>query len=212
MKSLLLIFFGLLFGLSQVLAEEPAAAEVFGVPVTNDVLFIIDASSSMDEEFGLHSRFGAAINEVIRAIELLPENLRFSVAAIDEGIHWVVGNYQLHAATPENKKILISAIEDLETGKGSNFEISLALPIVYTPRPTQVILISDSSPDDFEHLDEIEALAADRIRVDCIGIQLSRQSISHYREIAHSTGGKFVFADSPDPIVEPERFKSAGIE
>ncbi|MEM7012396.1 MAG: vWA domain-containing protein, partial [Verrucomicrobiota bacterium] len=181
----------------QAETPEPAAAEVFGIPIEDDVLFIIDASAEMNRPFGLHSRFTVATDEIAAAIEALPEDIRFNVAAVDEGVHWVDGQYQLVNATPEIKEALTTVVKDLDTGKGSNFELALAAPIVFSPRPKQVVLISASKPEDLSHLDEIKQLADADIRVDCVGIKLNSAGAGAMREIAHPTGGKFVYADEP---------------
>ncbi|MFT5470440.1 MAG: hypothetical protein ACI8UO_005568 [Verrucomicrobiales bacterium] len=200
---------------APVLAEETsAAAEVFGIPIKGDVLIVIVASSTMDEPFALHSRLGVCVEEVIRGIENLPAGTKFNVAAVDEGLHWNDGFYQLHPATAEHKNSLITALEQLETGEGSNFEIALALPIVFTPRPTQVVLISDGSPETFAHVDEIEKLVEAGIRVDCVGFEQTRREAGRLREIAHPSGGKFNYADPPQAKAapEPEIVARSGIE
>lgn len=210
MRPLVILFVLLCSTLGE---DDSAAAEVFGIPIQGDVLFVIDASNTMDEPFGMHSRLGVVISEVARAIEKLPQNLRFNVAAFDRGLRWTDSSYRLHPAIEKHKKAIIAVVEDLETGEGANFEIALALPIVFTPRPAQVVLITDSRPDDLDHVDEIEKLVEAGIRVDCIGIELTRREAGFLREISGPSGGKFDYADQPRPASVGSKIVSrAGIE
>lgn len=195
---------------------EPAAApaEILGIPIEGDVLFVIDASETMDEAYGLHSRLSVAAEAVAAAVEALPPDRKFNFAAFDSGIHWIDGFYRLVPATRANKDILLSALENLETGEGSSYEIALALPVVFAPRPKQVILITGGQPENFDHVDEIQALVDLGVRVDCVGLGLNRRGISQLREIAHPAGGTVVYADEPQPVepIPKPLPASAGIE
>ncbi|MEM7014149.1 MAG: vWA domain-containing protein [Verrucomicrobiota bacterium] len=181
----------------QLLKSEKRQVNCFEVPIVSDVLFLIDASPTMDSEFGDNTRLSATVEEVSNAIWNLPENLRFNVAFFDDGLHWVDGFYRLLPADNTNKSHIIQSMYKVEVGFGANYEIALGFPMVYSPRPKQVILITDGRPGDLRHLDEAKALQEAKIQLDVVGLDLSALSLRMMREISKPTGGSVAVAKEP---------------
>lgn len=178
-------------------ASAMTRAEFFEIPITQDILFIVDASGSMDRSFGSETRFEATIRELIRAIETLPASIRFNVAMFDKGNHWTDGTFTLHPATPENKETLVSQIEQVETGSGTNYSAALAFPTMFDPIPKQVILLSDGQPNDNRYTSLLEDLASRDMRIDTIGLDIGGNAASVLQDIADQTGGILYLVSEP---------------
>jgi hypothetical protein len=171
-------------------AEAKTEATFFGIPLKEAVLFVVDASGSMNNGFGGITRFQAVIKELIGAIDSLEPNQAFNVALFDGGIHWTDGSWTLQEGTQENIDSMIAVLKTMNTDRGTNYEAALNLPMMYTPRPAQVIFLSDGAPTGgYDYSDEVQALANNGIRVDCVGIALDSSTLSNLEAIAGATGG-----------------------
>ncbi|MEM7014148.1 MAG: vWA domain-containing protein, partial [Verrucomicrobiota bacterium] len=204
---------------------EATTTAFFDVPISDDVLFVIDSSGSMDSEFNDGTRFEAVIGELIRTIPTLPDSIKFGVAMFDSGIEWVstsdnlftmiepdpdtlyamgvdlcqhecdaVEGYVLIDATEENKAAMISAVQSVTSGGGTNYEVGLRFAVQFDPMPGQVIFLSDGRPNSGDYPggswpDEVEDLAELGIRVDTIGMQLGDDELGNLEWIAGTTGG-----------------------
>lgn len=184
---------------SEYLDSDPAEAisttEFFDVPIIGDVLFVVDASSSMNSDFGGVSRYEAAISELTSAIDRIPSNLKFNVAMFDADMHWVDGTWQLHEATEPNQQNMITQVQAVPNDSGTDYQVGLAYPIAFTPRPTQVIFLSDGRSDN-DYSAELQDLVDNGIRVDTIGIG-DLDDFDSLQEIATATGGTFNYVEEP---------------
>lgn len=181
--------------LDSSLVDAATTSLFFDTPTTGNVLFIVDASGSMNADFGPKSRFDATIDELISAIRGLPSNIRFNVGMFDRNTHWTDGSFQLHLATQANKQQLISKIESVETGNGTNYSAGLALPLQFTPIPDQVIFLSDGEPNRDDYLNQLQALVQAGVRVDTIGLESNRKAKAVLQRIADETGGSVQFVE-----------------
>ncbi|MFT5470441.1 MAG: hypothetical protein ACI8UO_005569, partial [Verrucomicrobiales bacterium] len=214
--------------------SEATTTSFFEVPIGDDVLFVIDASSSMNSNFNGQERFDAVIAELVQVIPTLPANVRFNVAMFDGGIHWVgtdanvaayldpdpnelfaiagtgdpneiclapgetnpnaLPGYVLRPATDTNKQAMVNALLQINNHSGTNYEIGLTYPLQFDIIPGQVIFLTDGRPNGGDYpngpwIDEVQALGAAGIRVDCVGMQLGDDEIENLTWIATTTGG-----------------------
>ena len=171
-------------------AAATTTTDFFGSPTVGNVLFVVDASSSMGDSFGSMTRFDATIIELVSAIRGLPGNIKFNVALFDQGIHWTDGTFKLHPANLLFKDRLISQVEKLSYDRGTNYSAALSLPTMYNPIPDQVILLSDGEPNNNSFLNELAKLVELGVRVDTIGLNSSGNGRAVLQLIADETGGK----------------------
>ncbi len=179
----------------------PASAftttEFFEIPVVGNVLFVVDASSSMGNSFGNTTRFEATIDELTQAIDTLPSNLKFNVAMFDAAIHWTDGTFQLHQANAQKKQTLINQIQQLDHGSGTNYAAAFGLPQMYNPVPDQVIFLSDGEPNSDPYQSLLNNLATAGIRIDAVGLDLDNSATSVLEQIVNLTGGTLVEVGDP---------------
>jgi hypothetical protein len=175
--------------LDSVVTTAFTRAEFFNIPITGDILFVVDASSSMNRAFGSSTRFATTINELNRAIRAMPTNLRFNVAMFDNGIRWSDDTFEIHPATDTFKQSLISQMSKVDPGAGTNYTAALEIATMFTPRPRQVILLSDGQPNDTKYRDYLNQLAAEGIRIDTIGLDIGGSTANILGEIAAVTKG-----------------------
>lgn len=175
--------------------DAATTSEFFNTPAKGNVLFIVDASSSMENSFGSKTRFEATIEELISAIQGLPGNIKFNVAMFDGAVHWTDGSNKLHPANQLTKQNLIDQVEKVKTGSGTNYSAGLSLPATYQPVPDQVIFLSDGKPNNNEFLTELAELVQLGIRVDTIGLSTSSSAVAVLQMIANETGGNMVLID-----------------
>lgn len=167
--------------------------QFFEIPITGNVLFIVDASGSMERDFGSSTRFGVTIKKLKEVIDSLPSNLRFNVATFAGGIHWTDGSFELKQANNPNKNALLAEIDALEPdGRGTSYLAALSLPEMFSPLPEQVIILSDGQPQDSGYLDEVAQLAARGVRIDTIGLDFDSEDSNPLADIAALAGGNFV--------------------
>lgn len=213
--------------------DEEITTSFFDVPITGDVLFVLDASSSMNSSFDGQSRFEAVIDEVVRVIPTLPNFVKFNVAMFDGGVHWVgtdanlaaadnsdldalfasllpsdgnhcaqagghnpdaLPGYDLRPANNPNKQAMVDALLEVDNDSGTNYEVGLSYPLQFDPVPTQVIFLTDGSPNGGDApygdwVDEAQAVADAGIRVDCVGMELDDDELANLEWLANLTGG-----------------------
>ncbi len=173
-------------------ADAFTTAEFYDIPVIGNVLFVLDASSSMGNSFGNTTRFKATVDELVQAIDKLPNNLKFNVAMFDSNIHWTDGSFTLHPANANNKQSLINQIQQLDHGSGTNYAAAFELPSLFSPVPEQVIFLSDGAPNNTPYQNLVSSLAAQGIRIDAIGLDLDNSATSILEQIVGLTGGSLV--------------------
>ncbi|MDF1812345.1 MAG: VWA domain-containing protein, partial [Verrucomicrobiales bacterium] len=179
--------------------EAAVQATFFDIPLTGDrILFVLDASSSMGDSYcstGL-DRFEVALNELVSAISALGAAKEFGIAMFDAGQHWVYNSFELQPATVTNKQSAISAVSTVDYDSGTSYEAGLAFPLQYSTHPDQVIFLSDGSPNSSTGWhDELDALKAEGIQVDCVGIDCDTGEKANLSFIASETGGSTSFLD-----------------
>ncbi len=173
-------------------AEQRKAADFFGIPIVGDILFVLDASSSMNKDFGDVSRYEAVINETVRSIRNLPPNLKFSVAMFDDGEHWTDGSWQLKQATTANKNTMIELITKVKNDEGTNYAAGLGFAPKFAPNPIQVIFLSDGRPSG-SYSSQLNKLVQLKIRVDTVGVDTAndQSATDKLKAIAAATNGTF---------------------
>jgi len=180
-------------------AQAHAQASFFEIPLTgNKILFVIDASGSMNNEFldtGL-SRFEVVISEMISALTSLPASKRFGIAMFDAADHWIYNGGNLQQAGTNHKQAAIMEIGQVTTGNGTNYDAGLAFPLHFTTQPDQVIFLSDGRPNSATSWhDELDDLISAAIQVDCIGIECNSSAKANLDFIASQTGGATKYID-----------------
>ncbi|MCB1063671.1 MAG: VWA domain-containing protein [Verrucomicrobiae bacterium] len=185
-------------------ASAGATAEFFGVPTSGDVLFLIDASGSMNSSYAQgngQSRFDAVIEALISTINRLASSQNFSVVTFDSDVAWTDGSWALKPATAPNKQAMIASLQTEVAGKrsGTNYEAAFAAATRFTPNPTRVIFLTDGNPTSDTYSDEIEVLASMNISVDSIGIDLDANGLLRLEEIAIATDGVWVNLEKAGP-------------
>ena len=185
----------------SLIVDDATYSEFFGVPVTGDVLFVIDASSSMNSGFfdTHYSRYDAAVDEVVDAIQSLDPSTTFSVAMFDNGVHWTDGTFAMQLATAVNKQAMIAQIMAVRNDSGTNYQAGLGLPMSFSPLPAQVIFLSDGSPnEDDPYQTQLDALVAAGIKVDTVGLDLDVDDVvpvGVLQAISDATGGTMNLVD-----------------
>ena len=101
--------------------EASTSASFFGQPLSGRVLFVIDASSSMNAIFSGQSRFDAAIQETVDAIWAMDPEQAFNVAMFDAGVHWTDGSGELKSANQANKISMTYMIQRVDNDSGTNY-------------------------------------------------------------------------------------------
>jgi hypothetical protein len=107
----------------------------------------------------------------------------------DNGIRWSDDTFELHPATDTFKQSLISQMSKVDPGAGTNYTAALEIATMFTPRPRQVILLSDGQPNDTKYRDYLNQLAAEGIRIDTIGLDIGGSTANILGEIAAVTKG-----------------------
>ncbi|MCP5550747.1 MAG: VWA domain-containing protein [Akkermansiaceae bacterium] len=179
-------------------ATAQTTAEFFGIPVEGDVLFVLDASSSMNSSFGGLSRYEATIREAIASINRLEGTQSFNVAMFAKDLHWTDGSFTLHPATAENKQAMIDLLPTIDNGSGTNYEVALALPLMFDPKPKTVFFLTDGRPSNtWDYTDELAALVSAGIKVNGVFLGGSENDQEKLREISDATGGEFIAPEAP---------------
>lgn len=177
-------------------AEAVTGAAFFDIALTGDVLFILDASGSMNASHGTSTRFATVIQELIKAINQLSETQKFSVVLFSSGIRWTDGSYRLKDATPSNKEKMIGDLLAQTARGGTNYGVALAQALEFDVYPEQVLFLSDGLPNQNNYLDEVATLSSLGIVVDTIGIG-NINSQAPLQNIANLTSGTYTFISKP---------------
>ena len=176
--------------------EAVSTAEFFDIGLTGDVLFILDASGSMNASHGNSKRFPVVIQETINAINGLSETQKFSVVLFSHYIRWTDGSGILKPATAANKAAMIAGISAQTAVGGTNYGMALGEALNFDVYPEQVLFLSDGLPNQNNYLDETATLASLGIVVDTIGIgQINSQA--PLQNIASLTSGSYTFIGAP---------------
>ncbi|MEM7010717.1 MAG: VWA domain-containing protein [Verrucomicrobiota bacterium] len=177
-------------------AEAVTIADFFGVALTGDVQFIIDASGSMNIQFANTNRFDRVIQETVDAINSLSPSQKFSLAMFSSGVHWTDGSGTMLEANAANKASIVTQIQSLYASGGTNYRAALGLPTSLDILPTQVIMLSDGLPNYRNYMSQVSNLASLGIPVDTVGIG-NPNSQAPLQEIATLTAGSFRFISEP---------------
>ena len=178
--------------------EAHTYADFFGVPVTGDVLLVIDASSSMKASFGSGTRFSEVVSAAALMIPTLRPTQKFNVAMFDGGTHWTDGTFKLHNAVPPKAPELAAQIQSVSGGSGTNYEAALGLPLQYNPVPETMLFLTDGEPSSGgDYSDELAALVAAGVEVRVLGIDLDSSATATVQAIANATGGSVT--EIPEP-------------
>ncbi|MEM9282161.1 MAG: VWA domain-containing protein [Verrucomicrobiota bacterium] len=178
-------------------ASAFTTAEFFDIPVVGNVLFVVDASSSMGRSFANSTRFEVTIDELTNAINTLPSNLLFNVAMFDAAIHWTDGTFELHEASDTNKQSLIHQIEQLDHGSGTNYAAAFSLPQMFAPVPDQVIFLTDGRPNSTPYGSILDGLINAGVRIDAIGLDLDNEATDTLEDIVDQGGGILNVIEQP---------------
>lgn len=165
---------------------------IFEDPGVTDVLYIIDVSGSMSTAVGTSTRLDLVISALADAINRLNAQARFSVAAFGGGIEWTDPSLELKEATAANKLAMISQVRTFtSSSSGTNYEAALRIPFLYARKPALVYFLTDGQPTGGgDYADEVDTLAAQGIRVNTIGVDLTLDAGERLAEIAAETKGK----------------------
>lgn len=177
--------------------EAETFADFFGVPVTGDVLLVIDASSSMEASFGSGTRFSAVSQAASQMIPTLRPTQKFNVAMFDAGVHWTDGTFRLHNAVPPKAPRMAAQVLTINSGSGTNYEAALGLPLQYNPAPETVLFLTDGEPSSGDYSGELAALANAGVTVQVLGIELDSRARAIVESIANATGGSVT--EIPEP-------------
>jgi prepilin-type N-terminal cleavage/methylation domain-containing protein len=161
-------------------------------PAGSEVLYIIDVSGSMNEAVGGSTRIALVLAALNDAINRLPPSVRFTVATFSSDISWTAPSLELNQATQVNKLAMQAQIATfLADGSGTNYEAALRIPFLYSSNPTVVYFLTDGQPTSGgDFTDEVAQLAANGIRINTIGVDLSEESEAVLSDIAAKTKGK----------------------
>ncbi len=170
--------------------QASTSASFFGQPLTGSVLFVIDASSSMNAGFGGRSRFDAAVQETVNAIWAMDPDQRFNVAMFDAGVHWTDGSGELKPASQANKISMSYMIQGVENDSGTNYQAALGLVTSFDPMPQTVVFLTDGRPNSTPYAAQLAELVRRGIKVDVFGIELDSRALALVQAIADATGGR----------------------
>ena len=173
-------------------AEQSAGADsIFSDPGATDVLYVIDASGSMNTPVGSSTRFALVQNALATAISKLRPETRFNVTTFAAGVVYTDSSWQLNPATTERKNDMMKAIAGFKTSGGTNYEAALQLPLRFSTKPAKVYFLTDGEPSaggSFD--DEVATLMTNGIIVNTIGVDLTDAGKSRLKSIASRTGGR----------------------
>ncbi len=160
------------------------------------MLFIIDVSGSMLEaEYGV-SRLDRAKQELIQAIQMLPEDSEFSVMVFSSAVNcW---RRELLVASPANKRDAILYIRNLSPGSHTNTSGALQAAMDFDPSLEAIYLLTDGRPT-IGPLINPQAIITDvvnrnrfrHLNINTIGIALDAQTVQFMQQLAALGAGEF---------------------
>jgi hypothetical protein len=157
---------------------------------SGQIVFVIDASGSMDTAVGSTTRFRLVQDALIGAINRLCPSSRFGVVTFAGNILYSGGTWDYLTATAENKTMIVNEINRFKTDSGTNYEEALRVPGYFASRPSRVFFLTDGEPTGGGSFsDEVDALAASKVPVYTIGVDLRDTGRSRLADIAAATGG-----------------------
>lgn len=169
---------------------DAGANFTFEDPGDGDVLYVIDASGSMNAKVGTSSRFRLVQDALIEAIGRLRPGTRFSVVTFAGNLVWSSGTWDLVSATDQSKSEMIKQVNQFKTSSGTNYEVALSVPLKFKTKPQKVYFLTDGEPTGGTHfLDDVAALADAGIQVNTIGVDLKEAGERRLENIATLTGG-----------------------
>lgn len=163
----------------------------FGLPTSGDVLFVLDCSGSMSSNFSGQSRWDAVVQETISSINSLSPADRFGVVVFSSSQKYNSGNI-LEPATQANKDTVISALQGLSTGGGTNFQVALAAALSFSPQPAEVFMLSDGRPNSQNYAGTMAQLQSAAIGVSTVGFDVDNSAGSILSAIANQLSGDYV--------------------
>lgn len=169
---------------------DAGANFTFEDPGDGNVLYVIDASGSMNANVGGSTRFRLVQDALIDAIGRLRPGTRFNVVTFAGNIVWSNGSWDLTLATDESKKEMIKQVNQFKTSSGTNYEAALSIPVKFKTKPEKVYFLTDGEPTGGNnYLDDVAGLAGAGIIVNTIGVDLKEASERRLEAIASLTGG-----------------------
>ena len=182
---------------------DSASADFFGLPMSGDVLFVIDSSGSMKESWsgGSNSRMAAVMEALYATIHQLGSSQRFNVITFASGVTFHDGTWGLHNASDANKSSLITRLKnEVSSGGGTNYQAAFAAANQFTTLPTRVVFLTDGEDKGESFVGELLKLVDKGVIVDSIGISLTDAGQTRLAEIATATGGTWVNIEDYDAL------------
>jgi len=169
-------------------------ATFFGIPLTGNVLFVLDGSTSMLSDFGAapesKTRFSRVAEEAALAISNLRYNQLFNIAYFSDRVVWTDGTSALHEPTENRKTATIDQLQRVTPFGGTNYQLALALPFQYSPAPDRVVFLSDGLPNQtWDYSSELAALVSAGIEVDTVALDVGPEGVATLQSISTATNG-----------------------
>lgn len=172
-------------------ATATTGSNFFGLPTAGDVLFVLDASGSMNGNFGSQTRWEAVVQETISSINSLTPADRFGVVAFSSSLKYNSGNI-LQSATQENKDTVIAALQGVTANGGTNYQVALSAALNFNPVPAEVFMLSDGQPNSQNYSTTTNELQSAGIIVNTIGFDVNQAAEIILTAIANLLGGSYV--------------------
>lgn len=172
-------------------ATATTGSNFFGLPTSGDVLFVLDGSGSMNGNFGSQSRWQAVVQETISSINSLTPADRFGVVVFSSSQKYNSGNI-LESATQANKDTVISALQGLTAGGGTNYQVALSAATEFNPVPAEVFMLSDGQPNSQNYSATMTQLQSAEVTVNTIGFDVNQPAETILTSIANLLGGTYV--------------------
>lgn len=176
--------------------DSPSANASAGANFTFDdpgdglVLYVIDASGSMNAKVGSTTRFRLVQDALIDAIARLRPGTKFNVVTFAGNLVWYDGSWDLNVLTPESQAAMIKEVDRFKTSSGTNYEAALSVPLKFKTKPETVFFLTDGEPTGNNRFDDdVAALAKAGIKVNTIGVDLKESGENRLASIAKATGG-----------------------
>ena len=130
---------------TQVPYPNEAPAYFYGHPIhANDVTFVLDISSSMNQRVRRGTRLDRAKLETMQAIHALPPTGSFQVILFANHVIDMTGG--LVAASPANKAHYAQRIHGLRSRRWTNLYGSIKTALMDSNEPEVIFLVSDGEP------------------------------------------------------------------
>lgn len=171
-------------------SADAGASFTFEDPGDGLVLYVIDASGSMNGKVGSTTKFRLVQNALIDAIGRLRPGTKFNVVTFAGNLVWYDGSWDLKPLTPESQAAMIKEVDRFKTSSGTNYEAGLSAPLRFKTKPETVFFLTDGEPTGGTKFDDdVQALAKAGIKVNTIGVDLKNSGEARLASIAKATGG-----------------------